>query len=188
MTGNLVQKLWSLCDILRDDGITYYQYVNELTYLLFLKIAQETRAEKKLPSGCRWSDLIAESNKVDRFKAYRQLLTDLGNKGSKQTQEIFANPTSLLRHPESLDLLVKKIDELDWYNANKEGFGDLYEALLQKHATETSGGAGQYFTPRPLIECMVNVMQPKADRIIQDPAAGTCGFLVVFPVSRSGTG
>lgn len=179
MADNMIQKLWSLCDILRDDGITYYQYVNELTYLLFLKIAQETKTEKKLPRGCRWSDLISENNKIKRFRAYRQLLTDLGNRGSKQIQEIFANPTSLLRHPESLDLLVKRIDELDWYNANKEGFGDLYEALLQKHATETSGGAGQYFTPRPLIECIVNVTKPKAGEIIQDPAAGTCGFLVV---------
>jgi len=177
--NNIVQKLWSLCDILRDDGITYYQYVNELTYLLFLKIAQETKTDRNLPTGCKWSDLVAQGNIEKRFKAYRQLLTDLGNNGTKLVQKIFANPTSLLRHPESLDLLIKRIDELDWYNARKNGFGDLYEDLLQKHAKETSGGAGQYFTPRPLIECMVNVTKPKADEIIQDPAAGTCGFLVV---------
>ncbi len=176
--SNIVQKLWGLCDILRDDGITYYQYVNELTYLLFLKIAQETKTDRNLPAGCKWSDLVGESNIQERFKAYRQLLTDLGNKGSRRVQEIFANPTSLLHHPETLDLLVKRIDELDWYNARKEGFGDLYEGLLQKHAIETRGGAGQYFTPRVLIECMVNIMKPKAGEIIQDPAAGTCGFIV----------
>jgi len=176
--NNIVQKLWSLCDILRDDGITYYQYVNELTYLLFLKIAQETKTDRNLPTGCKWSDLVAEGNIEKRFKAYRQLLTDLGNNGPIRVQKIFANPTSLLRHHESLDLLVKRIDELDWYNARKEGFGDLYEELLQKHANEAKGGAGQYFTPRPLIECMVNVTRPETGEIIQDPAAGTCGFLV----------
>lgn len=176
--NNIVQKLWGLCDILRDDGITYYQYVNELTYLLFLKMAQETKTDRNLPKGCKWSDLVAEDNIKKRFKAYRQLLTDLGNKGSERVQNIFANPTSLLHHPESLDLLVKRIDELDWYNARKKGFGDLYEDLLQKHAYETRGGAGQYFTPRPLIECMVNVTRPETGEIIQDPAAGTCGFLV----------
>ena len=86
---------------------------------------------------------------------------------------IFANPTSLLHHPESLDLLVKRIDELDWYNARKKGFGDLYEDLLQKHAYETRGGAGQYFTPRPLIECMVNVIRPKTGEYIEGQPEGS---------------
>ncbi|HUU17176.1 MAG TPA: N-6 DNA methylase [Sedimentisphaerales bacterium] len=176
--NNIVQKLWGLCDILRDDGITYYQYVNELTYLLFLKIAQEKETEKELPRGYRWSDLVSKKSAQERFDFYLELLVVLGTRGSTRVRAIFAHPTSLIPHPMSLDLLVKKMDTLDWYNARREGFGDLYEDLLQKHANEAKGGAGQYFTPRPLIECMVNVTRPETGEIIQDPAAGTCGFLV----------
>ena len=176
---SIVQKLWSLCDILRDDGITYYQYVNELTYLLFLKIAQEKEIDKELPLGYSWSDLVSKQSAQARFDFYLNLLVELATKGSARVKAIFAHPTSLLRHPKSLDLLVKKIDALDWYNARREGFGDLYEGLLQKNANEKKSGAGQYFTPRPLIECMVNVAKPKAGEVIQDPAAGTCGFIVV---------
>jgi type I restriction enzyme M protein len=177
--NNIVQKLWSLCDILRDDGITYHQYVNELTYLLFLKIAQEKNIDEGLPKGYRWADLVSIKDADKRFVFYGKLLAELADCNSPQVKEIFAHPTSLLRHPKSLDLLVEKIDSLDWYNARKEDFGDLYEGLLQKNANEKKSGAGQYFTPRPLIECMVNVTQPKAGEIIQDPAAGTCGFIVM---------
>jgi type I restriction enzyme M protein len=177
--NNIVQKLWSLCDILRDDGITYHQYVNELTYLLFLKIAQEKNIDEGLPKGYRWSNLVSIKDADKRFVFYGKLLAELADCNSRQVKEIFAHPTSLLRHPKSLDLLVEKIDALDWYNARKEDFGDLYEGLLQKNANEKKSGAGQYFTPRSLIECMVNVTQPKAGEIIQDPAAGTCGFIVI---------
>ena len=177
--NNIVQKLWSLCDILRDDGITYHQYVNELTYLLFLKIAQEKNIDEGLPKGYRWSYLVSKKDAEKRFDFYRELLVKLGtNSNSSRVREIFANPTSLLRHAKSLDLLVEKIDAIEWYNACKEDFGDLYEGLLEKNANEKKSGAGQYFTPRPLIECMVNVTQPKAGEIIQDPAAGTCGFII----------
>ncbi len=178
--NNIVHKLWSLCDILRDDGITYHQYVNELTYLLFLKIAKERNIDEGLPKGSRWSDLVSIKDADERFDFYRELLVKLGTKSdSERVREIFANPTSLLRHPKSLDLLVEKIDAIEWYNARKEDFGDLYEGLLEKNANEKKSGAGQYFTPRPLIECMVNVAQPKAGEIIQDPAAGTCGFIII---------
>jgi type I restriction enzyme M protein len=176
--NDIVQKLWGLCNILRDDGITFHQYVNELTYLLFLKMAREVGAEGELPVGYRWSDL-AEREGVAQFDFYRQQLVKLGTEGSERVKSIFANPTSLLRHAENLNALIERIDSLDWFSARKEGLGDLYEGLLEKNASEKKSGAGQYFTPRPLIECMVNVMRPRAGEVIQDPAAGTGGFVIV---------
>jgi N-6 DNA Methylase len=174
----LVQKLWGLCNILRDDGITFHQYVNELSFLLFLKMAQEIDAEGDIPVGYRWNDL-ARLKGGDQFDFYRRQLVILGTAGTANVRTIFANPTSLLRHAESLSALVAKIDELDWYSAKREGLGELYEGLLEKNASEKKSGAGQYFTPRPLIEAIVEVMQPLTNEVILDPAAGTGGFLVV---------
>jgi type I restriction enzyme M protein len=93
-------------------------------------------------------------------------------------QEIFANASSFIKKPATLSTLVAEIDKLDWYSARQEGLGDLYEGLLEKNANEKKSGAGQYFTPRPLIDSMVAMMQPTLDDIIQDPAAGTGGFLI----------
>ena len=176
-TQEIVQKLWALCHVLRDDGITYHEYVTELTYLLFLKMMQETGREKDLPKSYRWGDLVAKDG-VDQLNFYRELLLHLGTKASGRTQAIFANASTSLTQPKNLKTLVTNIDGLDWYSAKSEGIGDLYEGLLEKNAAEKKSGAGQYFTPRPLIECMVNVMQPKAGELIEDPAAGTGGFLI----------
>ena len=176
-TSDIVQKLWRLCDILRDDGITYHQYVTELTFLLFLKMAKETGKETQLPEGYRWADLEAKEG-VEQLNAYRALLLHLGSKGSKRVQEIYANAQTSLKVPRNLKKLVDAIDELDWYSAKTEGLGDLYEGLLEKNASEKKSGAGQYFTPRPLIDAMVAVIRPQAGERVQDPAAGTCGFLI----------
>jgi len=177
VTHDIVAKLWNLCNILKDDGVTYHQYVTELTYLLFLKMAEETNQEKQLPEGYRWHDLESLAA-PERLEAYKKTLIHLGTHGSKLVNQIFANSSSFIRKPATLSTLVSKIDKLDWYNARKEGMGDLYEGLLQKNANEKKSGAGQYFTPRPLIDSMVEVMQPTLEDIIQDPAAGTAGFLI----------
>ncbi|MBP6733427.1 MAG: N-6 DNA methylase [Chromatiaceae bacterium] len=177
VTHDIVAKLWNLCNILKDDGVTYHQYVTELTYLLFLKMAQETGTEDQLPTGYRWADLEARAA-PDRLEFYKILLIHLGTHGSRLVQEIFANASSFIRKPATLSTLVAEIDKLDWYSARQEGLGDLYEGLLQKNANEKKSGAGQYFTPRPLIDCMVAVMRPTLSDIIQDPAAGTGGFLI----------
>jgi type I restriction enzyme M protein len=177
VTHDIVAKLWSLCNILKDDGVTYHQYVTELTYLLFLKMAEETNQEKQLPEGYRWRDLESLAA-PERLEAYKKTLIHLGTHGSKLVNQIFANASSFIRKPATLSTLVSEIDKLDWYNARKEGMGDLYEGLLQKNANEKKSGAGQYFTPRPLIDSMVEVMQPTLEDIIQDPAAGTAGFLI----------
>lgn len=179
MTGtqDIVQKLWNLCHVLRDDGITYHQYVTELTYLLFLKMARETEREGQLPEGHRWRDLETRDG-LEQLQFYRAMLVHLGAHGSERVQAIYANASTALRQPRNLKKLVESIDELDWYSARHEGLGDLYEGLLEKNATEQKSGAGQYFTPRPLIECMVACVQPRPGEVVQDPAAGTGGFLI----------
>jgi type I restriction enzyme M protein len=176
-TLDIVQKLWNLCNVLKDDGVTYHQYVTELTYLLFLKMAKETGTEDQLPGGYRWDDL-ERSTAPERLEFYKKALIHLGSNGSRLVQEIFANASSFIKKPATLSTLVTDIDKLDWYSARQEGLGDLYEGLLEKNANEKKSGAGQYFTPRRLIDTMVAVMKPTIEDIIQDPAAGTGGFLI----------
>jgi type I restriction enzyme M protein len=196
-TQDLVAKLWNLCNLLRDDGVTYHEYINELTFLVFLKMAKETNAEdgrtekektrklKKgevrkapnIPEGCRWDDLEA-LNSATRLEAYKKMLVDLGAHGSVITQAIYANANTVIRKPATLHKLVTEIDKLDWYNAKQEGLGDMYEGLLEINATEKKSGAGQYFTPRVLINAMVELMKPTLNDVIVDPTAGTGGFLI----------
>ena len=177
VTHDIVAKLWNLCNVLKDDGVTYYQYVTELTYLLFLKMAKETETEGQLPEGYRWDDLETHAES-DQLQFYQKLLTYLGQHGSSIVKEIFAESRSFIKKPSTLSTLVTEIDRLDWYSAKQEGLGDIYEGLLEKNANEKKAGAGQYFTPRPLIDSMVAVMKPTLDDIIQDPAAGTGGFII----------
>jgi type I restriction enzyme M protein len=177
ITRDIVAKLWSLCHILRDDGITYNEYVTELTYLLFLKMMAETGRESVLPDGYRWGELDKREG-LDQLDYYRRLLLDLGSQGKDQVAAIFADAQTKLRKPTNLKALTDAIDRLDWFSARDEGLGNLYEGLLEKNAAEKKSGAGQYFTPRPLIDCIVRLVQPKAGELIQDPAAGTGGFLV----------
>jgi type I restriction enzyme M protein len=177
-TQDIVQKLWNLCHVLRDDGITYHQYVTELTYLLFLKMAKETGRDGEIPEEYRW-DALETRDGVELLDFYRRLLVELSSRGSGRVQAIFANAGTSMRQPKNLRTLVEAIDGLDWFSAKSEGLGDLYEGLLEKNAEETKSGAGQYFTPRPLIESIVACVQPKAGESVQDPAVGTAGFLIV---------
>jgi len=174
----IVQKLWSLCNVLRDDGITYHQYVNELTYILFLKMAAETGAEKKIPKGYRWADLIAKDG-IEQHQFYRKLLLELGTKGKNSVRHIYTNAGTNIDEPKNLEKIVTAINKLDWFSARQEGLGDLYEGLLQKNADESKSGAGQYFTPRTLVNTMVQLIQPQIGERCGDPSCGTFGFMVV---------
>ena len=176
-THDIVAKLWNLCNILKDDGVTYYQYVIELTYLLFLKMAKETQTEDQLPKGYRWDDLKG-TDEADQLKFYKNLLSHIGSDGSVLAKEIFGNANSFIRKATTLSMLVNELDKLDWYSAKKEELGDVYEGLIEKNANETKSGAGQYFTPRSLVDSMVHLMRPSVEDVIQDPAAGTGGFLI----------
>ena len=178
ITRDIVAKLWNLCNVLKDDGVTYHQYVIELTYLLFLKMAKETSTENQLPDGYRWDDLEGQAA-LERLEFYKLLLIHLGNRGSTLVKEIFSNASSSIKKPTTFSTLVTEINKLDWYSAKQEGLGDVYEGLLEKNANEKKSGAGQYFTPRPLIDSIVHIMRPTLEDIIQDPAAGTGGFLIV---------
>lgn len=178
VTHDIVAKLWNLCNVLKDDGVTYHQYVTELTYLLFLKMTEETETEHQVPEDYRWSDLIAKEA-PDRLEHYKMMLIHLGSHGSHLVQEIFANASSFIKKPKTLTVLTESINKLDWYSAKQEGLGDLYEGLLEKNANEKKSGAGQYFTPRALIRAIIEVTKPQAGEIIQDPAAGTGGFLIM---------
>lgn len=179
-SADLVNRLWRLCALLRKDGVTYQQYVTELTYLLFLKMASEQKDESRIPEKYRWAALKSASE-TEVLQRYRQALIDLGD-GTKIADRsvvaIFQNATTIVREPANLRKLIDAIDGLHWFSEERDAFGDTYEGLLQKMAEETKRGAGQYFTPRVLIEVMVRLMQPKAGEVIQDPAAGTGGFLI----------
>ena len=200
MTNNdIVQKLWNLCDVLRDDGINYSDYVTELVLLLFIKMEFEnTEAglleKHKLPEGCRWPDLNSKSG-LSLLTEYKRILFILstGKEISKDPNDadktiekvvttdplilaIYADAQTRLREPRHLEQLIKSLDGIDWFSARRDGLGDLYEGLLEKNASETKSGAGQYFTPRPLIDSIIRCIQPQAGEVIQDPAAGTAVF------------
>jgi len=137
----------------------------------------ETGRESMLPDGYRWGELDKREG-LDQLDYYRRLLLDLGSHGKGQVAAIFADAQTKLRKPTNLKALTDAIDRIDWFSARDEGLGNLYEGLLEKNAAEKKSGAGQYFTPRPLIDCIVRLVQPQPGELIQDPAAGTGGFLV----------
>lgn len=174
----IVQKIWSLCNILRGDGITYYQYVSELSYLLFLKIAQENGSEKLIPEGYRWTDLESHTEE-GLLGFYQEMLTHLGaNVENEVIREIYAFPTTVFSHSENLKAVVDGISKIEWHQVGKDGFGDLYSGLIDKSAQDTRSAAGQYFTPRPLVNTIVRLIHPSLGDLIQDPATGSGGFLV----------
>ena len=192
MTNNdIVQKLWNLCDVLRDDGINYSDYVTELVLLLFIKMVHEnteagTLKKHPLPEGCRWTDINDKSG-ITLLNDYKRILLSLSTgkdaDGSLVHEDplisaIYADAQTRLREPRHLEQMIKSLDQIDWFSAAKDGLGDLYEGLLEKNASETKSGAGQYFTPRALINSMVRCIKPQIGEVIQDPAAGTAGFLV----------
>ena len=176
-THDIVQKLWNLCNVLRDDGITYHQYVTELTYILFLKMAKETGAEKNIPEKYRWDEL-AKRDGVDLKKFYNELLQKLGEEGTGRIKEIYSGATSNIDEPANLKKIITTIDGLDWFSAKEEGLGNLYEGLREKNANEKKSGAGQYFTPRVLIDVMTRLTAPQPGERCNDPACGTFGFMI----------
>ncbi|MFI3805657.1 class I SAM-dependent DNA methyltransferase [Vagococcus fluvialis] len=181
MTNNeIVAKLWSMANVLRDDGISYQNYVTELTYILFLKMMKEQGTEQVLPEEYRWDNLVSKEG-LELKDFYKRMLLDLGNpKIAPDTRlnQIYADASTTIDEPANLEKIIKDIDALDWYSAKQEGLGDLYEGLLEKNANETKSGAGQYFTPRVLIDVMVELTKPELGEKLNDPAAGTFGFMI----------
>ena len=178
----LVNKVWNYCNLLRDDGVSYGDYVEQLTYLLFLKMDYErTRPpynkKSTIPSDYNWASLI-ELDGLPLEQHYRNTLENLGKEPGilgiifRKAQNKIQNPAHLRR------LIVDLIDKEPWSALAADVKGDIYEGLLEKNAQDTKSGAGQYFTPRVLIDAIVEVMRPKPGTTIIDPAAGTGGFLL----------
>lgn len=175
---NVVRKVWALCHILRGDGVSYHQYVTELTYLLFLKIAEENQVEQLLPSGCRWNDLIKHQDD-DLLEFYQMTLTQLGKSARSETiRSIYTFPTTVFSHSENLRAVIDGIDDIAWNDIDGDRFGEIYEGLVEKISQDVRSGAGQYFTPRAVVNSIVRVMKPTIGELIQDPAVGSGGFLV----------
>ena len=178
----LVQKLWNYCSVLRDDGLSYGDYVEQLTFLLFLKMAHERtlpplNEPSRIPAGYDWPSLLSKDG-AELEEHYAAVLRELGRTPGllglifRKAQNRVQNPALLKR------LVVDLIDPETWTGIDADVKGDVYEGLLEKNAADTKSGAGQYFTPRALIKATVEVMQPQPDTTIADPACGTGGFLL----------
>ncbi len=180
-SSTLVQKLWNYCHVLRDDGVSYGDYVEQLTYLLFLKMDDEQtkppfNRESKIPAEYNWNSLLDKDG--DELEVqYRHILGNLG-KESGIMGVIFRKSQNKIQDPAKLKRLVDMIDKETWLGLSVDVKSDTYEGLLQKNAEDVKTGAGQYFTPRPLIDAIVDVMQPDPGMEIIDPACGTGGFLM----------
>ena len=181
-SATIVQKLWNYCNVLRDDGLSYQDYIEQLTFLLFLKMADEQtqtpfNRPAIVPDGLDWPSLVRlDGDDLDVH--YRHILVELG----KQTGTlgvIFRKAQNKIQDPAKLKRLVSDlIDKEQWMTLDADVKGDAYEGLLAKNAEDVKSGAGQYFTPRPLIQAIVDVMRPTASNHVADPAAGTGGFLL----------
>ena len=178
----LVQKLWNYCNVLRDDGLSYGDYVEQLTYLLFLKMADEqTRPPfsrpELVPPDLDWQSLLRRDGD-DLEVHYRRVLTELGRKRG-MVGVVFRKSQNRIQDPAKLRRLISDlIDRENWMTLDADVKGDAYEGLLEKNAEDVKTGAGQYFTPRPLIRAIVEVMRPAPGTAVCDPACGTGGFFL----------
>lgn len=175
---DIVNKLWGFCNILKHDGIDYGDYIEQLTYLLFLKMANEKGIT--IPANCNWESIKNKSGQ-DLLDHYSDVLKNL-RKEQGILGDIFADASSRFTQAVNLKKLINMVDEEDWSALDVDVKGAAFEGLLEKSASEGKKGAGQYFTPRPLIQAIVEVMQPDPrgkEYTICDPACGTGGFLMV---------
>jgi len=193
-TSSIIQRLWNFCNVLRDDGVSYSDYVEQLTYLLFLKMENEKTKtpisqNSEIPRDLNWESLSGQDNS-NLETHYRQILATLAKKGGL-LGTIFKESQNKIHDPIKLRQIIKLIDDETWLDISTDVKGKIYEGLLQKNAEDVKSGAGQYFTPRPLIKSMVDVMRPQPCMTICDPACGTGGFflgaydyLSKFPLSK----
>ena len=179
-SSTIVQRLWDYCNVLRDDGVSYGDYVEQLTYLLFLKMDQEQAEwglrESAIPEAYNWASL-RDLEGADLESHYREILLELGQ-GSGLIPVIFRKAQNRIQDPAKLRRLITLIEEEQWMGLDIDVKAEIYEGLLEKNAQDIKSGAGQYFTPRPLIRAIVDVMRPEPGTRICDPAAGTGGFLL----------
>ena len=177
--SEIVNKVWNYSQVLRDDGVGYGDYVEQLTFLIFLKMADERAAAGQtvaVMTEYSWSKLVALDGDALEIQ-YRHTLEALGKEGG-MLGTIFRKAQNKIQDPAKLERLIKMIEKEAWSTLPVDVKGEIYEGLLERNAQDVKGGAGQYFTPRPLIQAMVEVMQPDVMDTIADPAVGTGGFLL----------
>ncbi|HEX2531403.1 MAG TPA: class I SAM-dependent DNA methyltransferase [Burkholderiaceae bacterium] len=180
-TASIVSKVWSFCTTLRDDGVGYGDYLEQLTYLIFLKMADEYsqppyNRKVSIPAEYDWQSLKARRG-AELEVHYVTLLRELGNKPGMLGQ-IFTKAQNKIQDPAKLYRLIDMVNETQWVTMGADVKGDIYEGLLERNAEDTKSGAGQYFTPRALIRAMVECVRPEPMKTIADPACGTGGFFL----------
>jgi type I restriction enzyme M protein len=178
-TPAIVQKVWNYAHVLKDDGLAFMDYTEQITYLLFLKMAWEQRqtGASEIPSRYTWAVLKNINDDAKRLERYHQGLRKL-SEFPGLIGLIFTKPQSKINDPAKLRLLIQMIDSEEWSQLDLDVKGEVYEGLLARNADDVRGGAGQYFTPRPVIRAIVEVMRPEPTMRISDPACGTGGFLL----------
>jgi type I restriction enzyme M protein len=182
MSSTIVQKIWNFCNTLRDDGVSYGDYLEQLTYLLFLKMADEyskpphNRNDISIPVELNWDSLVDRSGD-DLERHYNKILSSLGKEKGILGQ-IFTKSQNKIQDPAKLYKLIQLINAENWVGMGVKDKGDIYEGILKKNAEDTKSGAGQYFTPRELIAAMVECVRPEPKKTIADPACGTGGFFL----------
>lgn len=180
-TASIVSKVWSFCSTLRDDGVSYGDYLEQLTYLIFLKMADEYSKppysrEVGIPTELNWQSLRAKKG-AELEVHYVKTLRELGKKQGMLGQ-IFTKSQNKIQDPAKLYRLIDMIDGTEWVTMEADTKGDIYEGILEKNAEDTKSGAGQYFTPRALIQAMVECVRPEPNKTIADPSCGTGGFFM----------
>lgn len=183
---NIVNKVWNVADVLRDEGVSYSDYLEQITFLLFLKMVDEnhkTEAEWRsfddipLPEGHSWDKLKNEKG-ADLKAYYEKILADF-KKENGMIGEIYRDAQNKIQSPVNLARVISMIDSVEWNTMSEDVKGDIYEGLLEKNAQDTKSGAGQYFTPRALIKAIIRCVDPKLGKKITDPCCGSGGFLLL---------
>jgi len=180
-TSSIISKVWNFANVLRDDGVSYGDYLEQITYLLFLKLADEFSKPPynrtlPIPKQYSWESLTSKSG-IELEDHYSHLLRELA-KTKGILGQIFTKSQNKIQDPAKLSKLIKMIDEEEWSLLSADIKGEIYEGLLEKNAEDTKSGAGQYFTPRPLIRAIVECVRPEPMKTIADPACGTGGFFL----------
>ena len=180
-SSSIVSKVWSLCNPLRDDGVSYGDYLEQLTYLIFLKMSDEYskppyKKETGIPEGFTWQDMNGLKG-AELEGQYKATLEKLGEQTGLLGQ-IFKQATNKISNAAILYKVVQMIDKEKWVSMSSDVKGEIYEGLLQKNAEDVKSGAGQYFTPRPLIRAMVKCLRPEPMKTIADPCCGSGGFFL----------
>lgn len=180
-TATIISKVWSFCTTLRDDGVGYGDYLEQLTYLIFLKMADEYskppyNRNVGIPAAYNWQSLKSKKG-AELEVHYVSILRELG-KGTGMLGQIFTKAQNKIQDPAKLFRLIDMVDDTEWVTMGADVKGDIYEGLLERNAEDTKSGAGQYFTPRALIKTMVECVRPEPGKTIADPACGTGGFFL----------